>query len=437
MTENERQAVKLGDGVYVLGYDEKKKRPRLNVYDPGSYFPVFDERLQGAEDFPKKVYIAYEFCEWESNKKEYVTYVRRIVWNLISVGEEIGMAPAFTPGYDMGDEGTPEFNCKYEDAIWTLDQIEKDLGSFNGPPVYLTEPVFLDIDYIPVIHIPNTVALQIHYGRSVMMNVLQILDDLQSTDTDLQAASATTGSPPLAIEGRAMGGNNDIDTYGPGQIFYVGEGKATLIDTSASLDALIKLKDALLNRLSVNGRIPESLLGRVKPSEVPSGITLTLSFAPPSSMVRELRNVRKEQYPILLKFVLRWLQKAGKIKAGALPKANIVFGSFLPADKEEAVTLAVQLLNSKAASLETVVKMLMSAGIDIDDWVKEIERIESRDFDGANAMFTLTGEVNEALKYMHRPELKDPAQQGIMDNQANPPAPVVAPPAPAPKASQP
>ena len=81
--------------------------------------------------------------------------------------------------------------------------------------------------------------------------------------------------------------------------------------------------------------------------------------------------------------------------------------------------------------------MLMSAGIDIDDWVKEIERIESRDFDGANAMFTLTGEVNEALKYMHRPELKDPAQQGIMDNQANPPAPVVAPPAPAPKASQP
>ena len=35
MLECERNAVKLGDGVYVLGWSSSKNRPVLRVYDPG------------------------------------------------------------------------------------------------------------------------------------------------------------------------------------------------------------------------------------------------------------------------------------------------------------------------------------------------------------------------------------------------------------------
>lgn len=420
--ENERQSVKLGDGVYVLGWDEQKKRPRLNVYDPGSYFPVFDERAGGAEDFPNKVHIAYEFDEYDAKHDKTETKIRRITWELIPVGED-------TPAYDTGYQDAAEtfYNCQYTDAIFRQDQIGEntDLSFFKGRPEYVTEPTMLNIDFIPVVHIPNTVALQDHYGTSVMTHVLQILDDIQSTDTDLQAAGATTGSPPIAVSGRV--GNDSVQTYGPGTVFYVGEGDATLIDTSRSLDALIKLKDALLNRLSVNGRVPESLLGRVKPNEVPSGITLTLSFAPHTGMIKEMRSVRYDKYPILYKFVCRFFKKAGMLDE--IVPTKIVFGSYLPADKMEATNLVVQLLTVKAISLETAVQIMLETGVPIEDWVEEIKLIQARDYEGANQIALITGDVNQALEYLGRDPLEEEDFDELNDREAkkqeaiNPPQP--------------
>lgn len=39
LLQGEANSVGLGDGVYVLGADPEKRRPRLRVYDPGFYFP--------------------------------------------------------------------------------------------------------------------------------------------------------------------------------------------------------------------------------------------------------------------------------------------------------------------------------------------------------------------------------------------------------------
>ena len=394
--ESERQSVKLGDSVYVLGYDEKKKRPRMHVYDPGFYFPVFDEMTErSAEDFPAKVHIAYEFMK-ENSLGEERFYVRLITWQLMDVEK------SYTPRYST--EPTNQ-DVLYQDRVYDVGDMGATLDTFSGPVYqWITEPKFLQQDFIPVVHIPNTVALQNHFGRSVLSPVLQILDDIQSTDTDLQASSATTGSPPIVVTGKT--GQRDVQTYGPGSVFYVGDGDATMIDTSTSLDALLKLEDNLLKRLSINSRTPESLLGRVKPNEVPSGIALTLSFTPHISMVNEMRLVRKQKYDILLKFVSRYLgYKDERL-------VSLHFGSFLPAEKQEAMTMVVQLLGAKAISLETAIQMLMEAGVPIESWTEEIERIEQRDVATAIQLMGITGDPNTATEYLGMDTVKTVTLEG-------------------------
>ncbi|MFJ5534004.1 hypothetical protein [Streptomyces sp. NPDC093261] len=53
------------------------------------------------------------------------------------------------------------------------------------------------VDFIPVVHIPNTIPdVGEHWGKSTLATVLQLLDELAATDTDSASASATTGTPP-------------------------------------------------------------------------------------------------------------------------------------------------------------------------------------------------------------------------------------------------
>lgn len=403
--ESERQSVKYGDSVYIIGWDDRRQRPRLNVYDPGFYYPEIDPMAQGAEDFPKRIHIAYEYEEQVGEDPDtWEVFVRRITWELVEY--EYGR----TVDFPWNDE--PSFEtCLYTDAIWRQADIDKELYKFDLGKVYkwmsgLDDegngggPVDLELDFIPVVHVPNTIALQNHFGDSILGPVMQILDDVVATDTDLQAAAATTGSPPIAVSNASLakteGGT--VATYGPGTVFEVGDGTATVIDTSMSLKALLEMKDALLERLSVNSRTPEALLGRVKPNEVPSGIALTLSFAPHSSQVREYRQVRDDKYSLLLKFVCRYYMKYGQLEK--IHEANLKFGSFLPADKQEAMTVVTQLLASKAISLETAVTMLVDAGYPIEDYVQEIDRIQARDFAGANELALASGDANEARAYL-------------------------------------
>lgn len=407
----ERSAVKVGDGVYALGWNEKLGRPRLEVWDPGFYFPVWDEE-DPSEEFSQIVHIAYDFIRKDSEGKD-ERFLRRITWELVDLipedaDDEEADPVALTDRPWNGQETTQ--TCLMSDMTWKYEDVSKDQS--EGPVYTLDlskayeirmEEVDLEIDWIPVVHITNTdTDSGDRFGISVLSPILQIVDDLIGTDTDLQAAAATTGAPPLVIPELLTDGAGDgsIKTYGPGEVLVTGgDGKgAELIDTSKSLDALIKLTDKLLSRMSVNGRIPESLLGRVKPNEVPSGIALTLSFSPHSSMVKAMRMVRKPKYALLLKMVGRFLQQNGDV-AEIFP-AELHFGSFLPADKQEVMTMITQLYDKKLISLETCIVMMIEAGFPIDEVQEEVKKIQSRDFESAGALNAVSGDVNDGRKYL-------------------------------------
>ena len=428
MIECERHAVKLGDGVYVLGWDEKKQRPRLRVYNPGFYFPVLEEGQE--EDFPDKVHIAWEFEEYldeNQSTERCIKKVRRKTWELVT------LAGGETRNYKWNLDPSNQ-TVLYTDGTWLLQDYNgtiQDLDPQNGS--YTAYEKDLEIDFIPVVHIPCFVSDtgEEHFGKSALAEVLQILDDLVATDTDLQAASSTTGTPPIALSGASAPKNEDgtIASYGPGTVWETGDGTATVIDTSHSLDALTNYKNDLLSRLAVNSHVPEALLGRIKPNEVPSGISLTLSFAPHSSMIREMRLIRADRYGLLVKFVARFFQQNGDL-FDIFP-GTIHFGSFLPSDRTETQVLVTNLLNAKAISLETAVRMLMNAGYPIEDATDEINAIIENDFDSADKLLTVTGDIQ-----LVRDRLGLPA---LPEDIINPPAPAPAPlpPGPVPGPGQP
>lgn len=448
LLETERNAVGLGDGVYVLGWDKAKGRPRLRVFDPGFYFPVLNDSNE--DDYPPKVHLAWELESDKPGQRK----IRRITWELGPIGPAsvpgllgrlTGGAPVPLDGDTLAEDGTitrqypwndkpSTTTCYMTDAVWTLDMAATDIDDLTGGTaqyavdddgeVNLRD---LQIDFIPVIHEPNTVAIQNHYGRSSLATILQVLDDLSNADTDLQAASATTGKPVIALSGATFGDRRP--TYKPGEVLEVGDGRMDVLDTSRALDALIKYVEFLMSRMSVNSRVPEAVLGRVKPSEVPSGLALALGFGPLSSMIDEMRLVRDEKYPLLLKFVWRMAMagQAENVPAKWVPGTKLELGSFLPQDQAAAVEAVTKLLTSKppAISLETAVQILMGAGLPIEDAAEEVQRIQSRDFAGADELLTATGDEDAVFEYLGR------------DKPANarplPPAPVPAPvPPPAP-----
>jgi hypothetical protein len=439
MIEAERRAVGLGDGVYSLGWSAQKGRPRLRVWDPTFYFPVLSDGNE--DDFPDKVHIAWEeeVPQGPGSAKPNVVIVRRITWEMgfiapvtgedgspvmladgraaLLEGDSLDAEGRIVRQYPWNDEPSP-YTCYLTDATWELnkagglsvDELTEGTARYAMDDDGLVRRRDIGVDFIPVVHLPNTVSLIDHFGRSTLASVLQLLDDLASADTDLSAAAATTGHPVIALQGgrvdRDSSGNAKV-TYRPGEILESGDGKLDMLDTSKALDALIGYIEFLLKRLSVNSRVAESLLGRVKPSEVPSGVALALSFGPTEQLVKEMRLVRAEKYPLLLKFAHR-MALAGAADAGVPAEwthTGVVMGSFLPQDQAEAVSLVTKLLAATprpAISLETAVSMLVEAGLPIRDAFAEVARIQSRDFEGAAALLEATADPGLVSEYLGR-----------------------------------
>lgn len=381
--ENEYQQVELGDSVMVIGWSEKRQRPVVNVWDPGFYFPVWsedgsdDEGLD--EEFPKKVHLAYEFTKRISGREE--NYVRRVTYELI--------------------DGT----CFMSDGIWRLRRgaQTEDIFDFDEDKgEYRVRDVNIGVDFIPVVHFPNFWPGQTNWGISNLSMVLQILDDLQATDTDLQATSSIVGSPPMALSGVNAPRDRDgaVIHYGPKQVFETGDGDLSMLDNSKGLDALIKYTETLIERLSVNSKVPESMLGRVKPSDVPSGIALWLSFAPHSGMIGEMRMVRHPKYRLVLKFVQKFMLANSKIEE--VVQAELSFGSYLPADKAEAMKMVVEAMNATVnpISLETAVEVLVEAGFPIAEAQAEVRRIEQRMYEDALTLTQVTGDINAGRRLL-------------------------------------
>lgn len=448
LMETERDAVGLGDGVYTLGYSEDKQRVRLRCWDPGFYFPVLDDGNE--DDFPRTVHIAWE--EPRDPQQPGKLRVRRLTWRLGPITPVIDPAAriptiAAGPGdrldtdgrvsrqYDWNDQPSYE-TCYHSDGVWEIDELPangRGIGDLDpGRGDYTARDVDLRIDFLPVVHIPNTVAVKNHYGQSSIARVLQILDDLSNIDTDLQGAAATAGQPILALEGGTLG--NSRARYAPGEVWETGGGKLHWLTTEGALTGLGELSDRLYSRMAMVSRIPEGLLGRIKASEVPSGIALALSFGPLSSLMAEMRLSRSEKYPLLFKFAWR-MSRASRVEGtpDSYHDAQLALGSFLPSDRGAIVTEVSVLLTAKAISRLTAIRLLIAAGIEIDDANEEVDRIEAGDFAGAGELLDVLGDVDAVRTYLKR-EDSTTAREPAPDNPPaiDPTTGLPIPPAPAP-----
>ena len=431
--ETEGKAVGLGDGVYVMRWSSRKKRPIVRIYDPGFYFPVLS--MHDEEEYPTTVHLAWEYDEDHNGTTQ--RWVRRITYRLAPIGEAtqnrgmlatitsalgthvvdatprnvtVNQAGKFTRQYAWNAEPS-EMTVYLTDAKWRLEDVGKRYVSdldpakaeyeLNEDGVELKE-LDIELDFIPVVHLPNTVAEEEHYGKSALLDVAQILDEIAGADTDLSAAAATTGSPMIGLTGGQVGSV----AYGPGKVWNLAAGgRVDVVDTSKALDALLKYVESLLHRLSTNARVPASVLGRIDPSEIASGVLLALSFGPLKQLITEMRLVRDEKYPLILKFAQRLAMAGGELD-GEVLHAELRFGSFMPHDRAEAVQLVRSLLGNgqepAAISRMTALRLLVDAGFDLGDAMDELERIEAEDFVGAEALLRATGDEGAVFDYLGR-----------------------------------
>jgi hypothetical protein len=433
MIESERQSVGLGDSVYVLGWSATRQRARLRVYDPGLYFPVLTD--DDIADFPTRVHLLWQVEDEVTGDQ----WLRRRTWQLGAIEGATEAAPfgeggvlrrvlrAFGPAGEPvlqdGDRLEPDgrisrrypwapagkrstTTCYYTDGRWNISRM-RDRWTVDTLPLSdaefavtedgeVADRLDLHLDFLPVVHVPNSVAEQAHYGAAVIDKVAQLLDDLSSMDTDVAGSSALAGRPPVGLSGQiAVGKAGETITYGPGEVWHLGpDGRLDALDTSGQLAALRDTADWLRDRLSVNSRMPDAALGRVKPSQVSSGLELALHFGPMQFLIGEMRLVRGEKYALLLKMVQRLAQAAGALPAGETLRAEMRFGPFLPSDESALTDLVVRLLGARAVSLETALALLQAAGVlDVDDVAEEARRIREADYEAAMQLFEATGDT--------------------------------------------
>lgn len=397
LLEGEENSIGDGDGVYTLGWSTAKERPVLRVYDPGFFFPD-PAPVPGWEDdeFPSTVHLAWE---WEDADGQ--AWIRRHTWTMRPLAGTIA-APWGSPR---------SWTCWYRQVDYKATELLPRVNVYS--PELTKQPyrvirttggnadgwVDTAVDFIPVIHVPNDASTQRMFGRSLLLRVAHILDDLGNTDTDMAAASQQA-APPLVTTGVAPGGLEG----GPGSQWGLPTGAtAGFLDTSHNLDALMKFDTSLLDRLAVNTRLAQALLGRVQPNDVPSGYALQLGFHPARMLLREMRTVRDEKYPLILRFALRLAQVAGKVPAGPTPAVTISLGASLPADLPVAIDTVKALLPAGGLSTLTAVKMLQAAGLNIEDAEEEVARIRGEQFKAAGELYEATGDAAAVREFLGLP----------------------------------
>lgn len=403
LIEAERDAVGLGDAVYSLGWSSVKQRCRIRVWDPGFYFPVYND--ENDDDYPERVHIAWEIEDDRDTVRQQTSSrvtVRRLTWELVDLPD------GETRSYPWNDEPSTK-TCLYTDATWQMDTSARDVDDLqernavyavgeDGEPI---SRVDVGYDFIPVVHVTNSVALKDGYGQSSLLMVMQVLDDLARGETQLAAAAETVANPQLVLKKASLG--NTRPGMSPGETWEVGDGDLSVLDTSRSLDALTGRLAYLQDKLERNARTPAAILGRVKPSDFPSGVALSMTFGPADRMVSKMRLVREPKYKILLKFLWR-INIAGDVQD--IPQvwhdASVQFGSFMPADKQAVVQQVTQLreTNPPIISLETAIDMLRAVGIEVNEATDEIAAITSMDFVGALALYDATQDMSLVADYL-------------------------------------
>lgn len=434
MQQAERKAVGLGDAVYRLAWEPDKRRPVIRVVDPGFYFPV----LGDDGEFPSRVHFAWELPE--DTRRGLRPRLRRITYELAPIG------PATASGTDrrgrpgrtvIGDEDDPQLvagdiadedgriwrqypwndepsalTCYLTDATWLLEDLERANDIDNLPMNKAAYAVRGDgevlnaldllIDFIPVIHLPNTVpAAEEYWGKASLASVLQVLDELAASDTDAARASATTGIPILSVSG-LQDGRASVQVE-PGTVFRLADGgRMDVVNTAPQLAQLLSTVETLRDRAAVNLRLPAIALGTQDPAQLPSGYALKISLGPLDKLVASMRLARRHKYQLLLRFTQR-LFIAGQHPdwtGRSVHQANIIMGAYTPTDRMGVLEEVSTAYAARLISLETALRMLAEGGWPINDVSIEIDRIQSRAFDQAGELADATGDAAAVRDYL-------------------------------------
>ncbi|MFJ2247498.1 hypothetical protein ACIQ9I_03060 [Streptomyces sp. NPDC094461] len=393
----ERAAVLLGDSVMVLAWNPEKQRPTVRVYDPGFFFPQWDDE---DDDFPTKVHLAWDLpADDDAGLK---ARVRRVTYELRPISEDVeeegggggGSAGARTYPWEPGRASN--VTCYLTDAEWLLEDLNGEMLDRlpEHKAAYRVRPdgtelnrLDLMIDFVPVVHLANTIPDGgEHWGRSVLARVLQALDELAATDSDSSAASATTGTPIIGLAGarlpvdRATGKPQELQVKA-GAVWQLGEtGRMDALDTSPQLAELRARVDHLLERIAANSRVTAAGLGTLDATEVPSGYALKLALGPLDGLIGMMRLAREHKYRILFKMVQR-LYQAGRVEgwpAGETLPARLAWAPHTPTDRGAVLEEVVKAYGAGVLSLETAVSMLLEAGYPIKDASQEVARIRAK-----------------------------------------------------------
>jgi hypothetical protein len=459
LLQTERKAVTLGDGVYLLHWDTDKQRVRIKTFDPGFYFPVIDEDSDGS-DFPDRIHFAWELPEDKARRLP--ARLRRITYHLdwirpqtangvdqtgqravratvmsepsddqpsqpvLGRGDTLDAQGAITRLYPWSEQ--PSYKTVYlTDAIWELgdlkapvdvDTLPLDKAQFatNGQGEVL-DGLDLYQDFIPVIHVPNSVPEPgEHWGQSSLAKVLQVFDELSSSDTDSSRASATTGSPVYAISGQAVSAQQQY-AAGPGMVWTLGEGGSmSTVDTSKNLAELRNQRKDLRDLAASVTRIPAVALGTGDPAQFTSGYQLELALGPLDSLISGMRLARDHADRLLPKFVQR-LFKAGQhpdwVSLPVLP-AKLTRGAYTPTDKAAVLEEVASARNAKLISLETAIRRLQEIGWPIDDAEDEIKRIDARSFEDARNLADALGNPDETARFLGRKAPDEPEPPAVI-----------------------
>ncbi|MET9410218.1 hypothetical protein ABZX90_31340 [Streptomyces sp. NPDC002935] len=446
----ERCAVRSGDGVYTLAWEPSKRRVLLRTYDPGWYFPEWDEGEQDAQEYPQRVHFAWELSA--DPVRGLKDRVRRITYELGPIG------PATAPGQTSdgraireqvaGADGDPVLTvgdtldaltgtvtrtypwapgkpssttCYLTDAEWLLEDLGSAHDVFSLPADKAAYRVRSDgqvldrldlmVDFIPVVHVPNSIPdVGEHWGKPTLAPVLQLMDELQATDTDSASASSTTGTPIVALAGARLPIDRSTGQPLPvrveaGTVWQLSDnGRMDALDTSAQLAELRQRVDHLLDRLASNTRLTTAGLGTLDVAKVPSGYALQLALGPLDSLVGGMRLARGHKYQLLLRMVQRLHQAGQEWPAGESLPARLAWGAHTPTDRTTALNDVTAGYAAGVFSLETAVRMLQEAGYPIEDVAEEIERIQKRAFDQAARLADATGDNGVVREYLGLPE---------------------------------
>ncbi|MEU6256302.1 hypothetical protein [Streptomyces sp. NPDC047043] len=392
----ERTAVLLGDSVLALAWNPEKQRPTLRAYDPGFFFPQWDDE---DDDFPHRVHLAWELpADDDAGLK---ARVRRVTYELGPIDEggddDADGVGASGRTYPWEPGRTSNVTCYLTDAEWLLDDLKSGEALDHLPMGKASFRVRSDgtelnrldlmIDFVPVVHIANTIPNGgEHWGRSVLARVLQALDELAATDSDSSAASATTGTPIIGLAGarlpvdRATGRPQELEVKA-GAVWQLGEtGRMDALDTSPQLAELRARVDHLLERIAANSRVTAAGLGTLDATEVPSGYALKLALGPLDALIGMMRLAREHKYRLLFKMVQR-LYQAGRAEGwtvGETLPARLAWAPHTPTDRGAVLEEVVKAYGAGVLSLETAVSMLLEAGYPIKDASQEVERIRAK-----------------------------------------------------------